>query len=57
MKTNARIAAWSRHHKHALRELYATFLADTTCSFEEWRAGKVASYPEFVATMFKNSKR
>lgn len=47
---------WTVENKHTLRELYAEFLKDTKCSHEEWEAGEVASYNQFLAEMWKNCK-
>lgn len=49
--------AWTVENKHTLRALYAEFLEDIACSYEEWKAGEVASYEEFLKTMWENCKK
>ena len=58
MKQNqTAFAAWTMKNKHALRDLYSEFLKDIGCTYEEWKAGEVASYEKFLKTMWENCKK
>jgi hypothetical protein len=57
MKTNmTAFEKWTVENKHTLRDLYAEFLKDTQCTYEQWAAGEVASYEQFLSEMWKNCK-